>query len=146
MCICGRAPQCRTALQNWQEKTQKLLPRRSRSWNTCQGFLKIPSRCQAALESERCFSKVILESNVTPNITRSSDSFSTVPPIVYEGDLGCIVRELETIKVFLLLGFKFTQKRLQNSLTFTRLRLTDSYCNSITPRDCTTAIKVDLSA
>ena len=28
------------------------------------------------------FRKVILESNVTPNITRSSDSFSTVPPIV----------------------------------------------------------------
>ena len=38
-----------------------------------------------------------MESNVTPNITRSSDSFSTVPPIVNEGDWGCTVRDLETI-------------------------------------------------
>ena len=29
--------------------------------------------------------------NVTPEITRSSESFSTVPPIVNGGDWGCIV-------------------------------------------------------
>ena len=53
-------------------KPQKHLPRSSFPWNTCQDFLKIPSRSEAALETERsCFSKVILESNVTPNITRS---------------------------------------------------------------------------
>ena len=46
------------------------------------------------METERrCFSKVILESNVTPNITRSSDYFSTVPPIVHAGDWGYIVRD-----------------------------------------------------
>ena len=45
----------------------------------------------------RCFSKVIVVSNVSHNITRSSDSFSTVPPIVNVGDWGCIVRDLETI-------------------------------------------------
>ena len=39
------------------------------------------------------------ESNLTPNKTRSSDSFSTVPPIVNGGDRGCIVRDLETIIV-----------------------------------------------
>ena len=39
------------------------------------------------METERrCFSKVILESNITPNMTRSSDSFSTVPPIIHDGD------------------------------------------------------------
>ena len=44
---------------------------------------------EAALKAERrCFSKVILELNVTHNVTRSSGSFSTVPPIVNAGDLG----------------------------------------------------------
>ena len=37
--------------------------------------------------SERCISNVILASNVTPNITRSADSFSTVPSRV-NGGLG----------------------------------------------------------
>ena len=37
-----------------------------------------------------------MESNVTPNITRSSDSFSTVPPIINGGDWGRIVPDLET--------------------------------------------------
>ena len=64
-------------------KPRKHLPRSDLSWNTRQDFLKIPSLWEAALETERrCFSKVILESNITPNITRSSDSFSTVPSIV----------------------------------------------------------------
>ena len=30
----------------------------------------------------------------TPNITKSSDSYSTVPLIVNGGDWGCIVRDL----------------------------------------------------
>ena len=56
-------------------KPRKHLPRRSLSWNTCQDF-KIPSHWEAALETEqRCFSKVILESNVSPNITRSCRLF-----------------------------------------------------------------------
>ena len=40
-----------------------------------------------------------LRSNVTPNITRSSYSFSTVLPIVKGGDRGCIVHDLETLIV-----------------------------------------------
>ena len=58
-------------------KPQKHLPMSNLSWNTRQDFLKIPSLWESALETERrCFSKVNLESNVTPNISRSSDSFS----------------------------------------------------------------------
>ena len=58
------------------------------------------------METERrCFTKVILESNVIHNITRSSDSFSTVPPIVNRGEWGCIVRDLETIIVLVLPAF-----------------------------------------
>ena len=51
-------------------KPQKHLPMSNLSWNTRQDFLKIPSLWEAALETERrCFSKVNLESNVTPKIT-----------------------------------------------------------------------------
>ena len=58
------------------------------------------SRYQVALETEwRWFSKIILESNVTPNISRSSDSFITIPPIVNRGDWGCIVCDVESIIV-----------------------------------------------
>ena len=39
----------------------------------------------------------ILESNVTPNISRSSDSCSPVLPIVNGGDWECITHDLETI-------------------------------------------------
>ena len=89
------------------------------SWNTRQGFLKIQSLCEAALETgRRCFSNIILESNVTSNITRSSDSFSTVPPIVNGGDWGCIVRDLETIIEVVLLAFNFIPVRSHHSNKF----------------------------
>ena len=52
-------------------------------------------------------------SNVTPNISRSSDSFSTVPSIVNGIDTGCIVRNLETIIVFALIAFYFIPQRSQ---------------------------------
>ena len=48
-----------------------------------------------------------MESNVTPNITRSSDSFSTVQLIINRGDWGCIMRDLETLIVLVLLAFNF---------------------------------------
>ena len=81
-------------------KPQKHPPRSDLSWNTCQDFLKIPSLWEPALEAQRrCFSKVILESNVTPNITRS-DSFSTVLIIVNGGGRGCIVHDLEISTLF----------------------------------------------
>ena len=64
-------------------KPQKHLSRSHLSWNTLHNFLKIPRLWNAAPETKwRCFSKVSLEPNVNPNITRSSDSFSPVPPIV----------------------------------------------------------------
>ena len=51
-------------------------------------LLKIQSLWEVALETERrCYSKV-MESNVTPNTSRSSDSFSTVQPVVNGGDWG----------------------------------------------------------
>ena len=87
-------------------KPRKHLPRNDLSWNTRQEFLNIRNLSEAAMETERrCFSKVILESNVTHNIIRSSGSFSTVPSIVNRGDWGCILLDLETIIVLVLLAF-----------------------------------------
>ena len=64
------------------------------------------------------------QSNDTPNITKSSDSFST--KIVNAGDWGCIVRNPETIIVLVLLAFNFITQRSNHSLTLTRSRHRDS--------------------
>ena len=89
---CVSAAQHQTAEQysrTGRTKPRKHLPRSDLSWNTCQDFHRIPSLWEAALETERrCFLKVIFESNVTHKVTRSSDSFSIVPPIVNGGWLG----------------------------------------------------------
>ena len=119
-----------------RSKPRKHLPSSGLSWNTRQDFLKIPSLWEAALETKRrCFSKISLESNVTPNITRSSDSFSTVPPIVNGGDWGCIVGNLETIIILVLLAFNFIPQRSHHSLTLPRSRIRDSATVTLTPGD-----------
>ena len=81
-----------------------------------------------------------------PNITRSSDSFRTVPPIVNADDRRCIVRDLETIIVLVLLGFNFISQRSHHTLTFTMSRLRDSATVTLPPGDGTTAIKLESSA
>ena len=53
------------------------------------------------------FLKVILGSYVTLNISRLSDSSSTVQPIVNRGYWGFTVYDLETIIVLVLLAFNF---------------------------------------
>ena len=122
-------------------KPRKHLSRSYLAWNTHQGFLKIPSLWEAALETKwRCFSKISLESNDTPNITRSSDSFCIVPPIVNGGDWGCIVRDLETIIVLVLLSFNFIPQRSHHSPTLPRSQIRDSATVTLTPGDGTTAI------
>ena len=100
----SRAPHCRTVLQNRQDKTTKASPKMQSIMEYSLGLsiyhviLKMLRLWEAAVKTERrCFfSKVILEPNVTPNITRSSDSFSTVSLIVNGGEWGWIVRDLET--------------------------------------------------
>ena len=99
---CVSAAEHQTAEQcskTGRTKPRKHLPRSAR-----QDFLKIPSLCEAALETERrCFSEVIFESNVTPKITRSSDSFCTVPPIVNGGDWEfpcCCFRAVVSVLLF----------------------------------------------
>ena len=112
---------------------------------TSKGFVKIPSLWEAAVETERrCFSKVILELNVTPNISRSSDFFSTVPPIINGGNWWCIGHHLDSIIVVILLAFSFISQRSLNSLTLLRSWFKDSATVTLAPGDGTTAIKVEL--
>ena len=103
---CESAAKHRTAEQyskTDRTKLQKDFKRSDRSWNTCQDFHIIPSLWAAALETEQWwFSKVILTSKVTHNITRSADSFNTVASTVYGVNRGWTVRDLETIIVFVL--------------------------------------------
>ena len=131
---CVSATEHQTAEQHsktGRTKHRKHLASSDLSWNTSKDFLKIPSLWEAALETERrCFSMVIFESNVTPKITRSSDSFSTVPPIVNGGDWGYIVSDLVTIGVLVLLAFNFIPQRSHHSLTLPRSRTRDCYSNS----------------
>ena len=68
-------------------------------------FFTLPSCSEAALETDRrCFSIVILESNVTPNITRSSDSFSTVEfrlyrrPDLDDGIFDCLLSSITAVQ------------------------------------------------
>ena len=97
---CESAAEHHTAEQHsktGRTKLQKDLRTSDRSWNTCQDFLMIPSLRAAVLETERrCFSNVIVATNVTPNITRSADSFSTVPSRVNGVNWGWKVCDLET--------------------------------------------------
>ena len=102
-------------------------------WKPSKDAALEPSK-DAALEAERrCCSKVILESNVTPNMTRSSDCFSTVTPMVNGDDWGCI--DLETIIVLFLLSFNFIHQRSHHSLTLAMSRIRDSAAVTVIPGD-----------
>ena len=81
----------------------------------------------------------------TPNITRSSDSFSTVPPTVNGGDRGCIVRDLKTIVVLVLLAFNFIPHTSHYSLTLPRSGIRDSSTVTLTSGDGPTAMKLVIS-
>ena len=106
---------------------RKDLPRSNLSWNICQDFPKIPSLWNCSADRAKIRLKSHLESKVTPKVSISSDSFSTVPPINAD-DWGCIVRDRETIIISVLLSFSFIPQRSYHSLTLTRSLLCN--CNS----------------
>ena len=142
-CVCSRAPHCRTVLQNWQHKTPKASPKKGSIIEHSPGLPRETKSLRSSSRTERkCFSNVILELKVTPNITRSSDSFSTVQIIVNEVDFGSIVRDLETIIVLVLLAFNFIPQRSHHSLTLRRSRIREFATVTLTPGDGTTAIEV----
>ena len=138
MCICNRAP-------HRQNSTPKLAgqisDRISQGAIYHEMLATTSSRYQVfekhAPETEqRCFSKVILESNVVRNVSRSSHSFNTVPPKINGGDWECIVRYLKTIMISVLLAFNFILKRsylTYHSLPLPRSRFEDSATTTLTP-------------
>ena len=126
---------------------QNDLRRGDRSWNTCQEFLVIPILWAVALDTERrCFSEVILASNVTTNMTRSAGSFSAVPPRVNGVNWGWTVLDQETFIVLVLLAFIFITQRLHHTLTLFRSRFIDSVTATLSAGVGTTATKVESSA
>ena len=99
-------------------KPRKHLSTSDLTWNTRQDFINIPCLREDALKTEqRFFSKTILGSNVTHNISRSPDSFSN------GGDWVSIVRDLETI---VLLAFNLIPLWSHHSLILPRSRIGDS--------------------
>ena len=110
-------------------------------WNTRQDFLMVPTLWAAAMETERrCFSKVILASNVTPSITISADNFSKVPA----NQWGWLVMNCAwpgDYHSLSLIAFTFIPHRLHRILTMYRLRFRDSWTHrrqSHGGRDCLT--------
>ena len=85
VCICSRAPHCRTVLKSGQEKTTKASPKKQSIKKYSPGLPRDPKYFRSCLETQRRWITVILESNVTPNISTTSDSFSTVTPIINGG-------------------------------------------------------------
>ena len=103
----------------------------------------LPQDTKSLRSSSLNWVKVFLEWNVTLNTTRSSDSFSTVPPIVNGEDWGCIAHDLETIIVLVLLTFNFIPQKSHHLLTLTRSQIKESATVTLMPGYGTTAIQVE---
>ena len=103
MCYLQPSTTSRTVLQDGQDKTSKASPKKRSIIEYSPGLNQDYKSLRSCSGNwERYSSKGNLVSNVTPNIKRSSDPSSRVPPIVNEGDWGgCIVHDLETITVSL---------------------------------------------
>ena len=76
----------------------------------------------------------------------SSDSFSTVPPIVNGSDRGFTVHDLKTIIILVLLTFNFVLQMVTPLTNLAEVTIHGlCYYNSM-PGEGTTAIKVESSA
>ena len=127
-----------------RKKLQKDLRRSDRSWNTCQDFLMIPSIWAVALETERrCFSKIILALNVTPSITRSAHSFSTVSSRVNGVNCGWTVTDYHSLS---LTRIQCHSTQVTPHTTLFWSRFIDSGTATLSQGDCTTATRVESSA
>ena len=124
-------------------KPLKHLPRRCLSWNTCHYFLKLPTLRSFSGNRVKMLLKSHLRIKCHSQYNKVIGLLQHCSPIVNAGDGGCIVHDLETIIVLVLLAFNFIPQRSHHSLTLTRSRLRDSATVTLTPGDGTTAIKVE---
>ena len=107
--------------------------------NTCKDFLKIPSLWEAAGNQPKMLLNQL-------GIKCPSDSFITVLPIVNGGDWGCIVHDLETIIVLVLLSFYFITQSSHHSITSLWSWFSDSATVTLMSGDITTDNKMESSA
>ena len=135
MCISSRASHCRTVLQNGHDKIHQayhkeaiyhgILARNSSTYQAFEKLLWKPSEDASQKSSWNQMSLPIYQS-----IYQGHQEYITVPPIVNLVDWGCIVHDLETIIVLILLAFNFIPQRSHHSLTLPKSRFRDCYCNS----------------
>ena len=134
-------------LQNWQDKTPKASPEEQPVMKYSP-WLSLDTRLLRSCSGN--WAKMVLKSHLGikchSQYIKVNYSFSTDPPIVNEGDWECILRDLETIVVLVLLAFNLISQRLHHSLTLLRSRFNDSATATLPSGDSTTATKVESSA
>ena len=148
MCIGSRAADCKTVLQNWQDKTPKAFPKKQSIMELSPGLPQVTKSLRNCSGNR---AKMLLKGHLgikchsEYNKVVKTDSVQ-FHQIVNGEDWGCIVRDLETIVVLVLLTFNFIPQRSHHSLTLPRSQIRDSATATLTPGDGTTAIKVESSA
>ena len=128
----SRTPHCRTVT-----KPRKHHPRDDLSWNTCQDLytIVIHSLLEAALDRVKMLLKYHLGINCYSQYNKVVRLLQYVPPIVNSGDWGCVVRDMQTMIVFVFLAFNFIPQRSHHSLTLPRSRIRDSATVTISPEE-----------
>ena len=121
MCISSRAPDCRTILQNWQDKTPKASLEK---WSIMEHSPGLPQDTKFLRSCSGNRVKMLLKGHLWIKCHSQNNKvirlLSIVPPIVNKSNWGCIVQDLETIIVLVLLAFSFIPKRSHHSLTLPR--------------------------
>ena len=106
--FCSRSPHCSTVLQNGQDITPKASPKMQSIMEYSPGLPKDTKPLRSCSGNR---AKLLLESH--PRIKCHSQYHLVIrllqyfPSIVNGGDQGFIMRDLETIMVFVLLSFSF---------------------------------------
>ena len=144
MFIGGRAPHCRTVLQNWQDKTPKASPKKQ---SVMEYLPVLPQDTKLLRRSSGNRARMLLKSHLGIKChSQYNKIFRILQHSPANSDWGCMVRDLETIIVLVLPAFNFIHQRSHHSLTLTRSRLRDSAIVALTPGNGTTVIKVESSA
>ena len=139
--ICSRAPHCRTVLKTSKDKTLKASPKEIIKYSI--GLPQITKALRGCSGNQRrYFSKVILESNVTPNICTKVTRLHKHSSEVNGGDRGCIVWAMETIIVFSPSRIQFRSPNGTPLTNLAEVTIRDSATVTLTPMDGTTTIKL----
>ena len=146
-CIGNRAPSCRTVLQNGQDKTPKASPKKRSIMEHSPG---LPEDTKSSISCSGNQAKLHLKCHLGIKCHSQNNKVIRLlqygPPIVNGGDWGCIVRDLETIIVLVLIVFNFIRYRAQHLLTLPWLWLRYSANVTLRPWNGATAIKVESTA